>query len=178
VPAQPGGPSAIVIPLPEAESTVGAWRDRYDPSAQQGMPAHITLLYPFLPEDRLTANVVTRLTQLFARQPGFDVQLTGCARFPGGVLYVSPEPGHQLRALTAAITQNWPETPPYGGMFNEVVPHVTVAVQVEPDIADQIEQHLRPTLPIHATIREAWLYTPNASRWAPKHRLPLLAPQR
>ena len=167
VPAQPGGPCAIVIPVPEAEPAVGAWRECYDPSAGQGMPAHITLLYPFLPEDQLTPTVVTELARLFAEQPGFDIRLTGCARFPAGVLYLSPDPPRPLRALIAAITQRWPETPPYGGVFDEVVPHLTVAVQVKPDIADQIEHHLRPTLPIHATVQQVWLYAPDGSRWAP-----------
>ena len=41
--------SAPVILVPEAEAIVGRWRQRYDPSAAVGMPAHITLNYPFLP---------------------------------------------------------------------------------------------------------------------------------
>ena len=41
--------SALVILVPEAEPVVGRLRQRYDPSAAVGMPAHITLNYPFLP---------------------------------------------------------------------------------------------------------------------------------
>jgi hypothetical protein len=37
--------SALVVP--EAEPLVKPFRDRYDPSAAAGVPAHITLLYPF-----------------------------------------------------------------------------------------------------------------------------------
>ena len=40
---------SLVILVPEAESMVKAFRERYDPAAQAGMPAHITLLYPFVP---------------------------------------------------------------------------------------------------------------------------------
>ncbi|HEX9447459.1 MAG TPA: hypothetical protein VF920_05740 [Dongiaceae bacterium] len=42
----PAAQSALV---PEAEALVGALRARFDPSASQCVPAHVTLLYPFLP---------------------------------------------------------------------------------------------------------------------------------
>jgi hypothetical protein len=35
--------------VPAAEPVVSTWRERFDGSAAQGMPAHITALYPFLP---------------------------------------------------------------------------------------------------------------------------------
>ena len=43
------GRSAVVVPGPAVESAVSSWRDRLDRSAAQGMPAHITALYPFRP---------------------------------------------------------------------------------------------------------------------------------
>jgi hypothetical protein len=39
--------TALVILVPEAEALVKAFRERYDPSAAEGMPAHVTVLYPF-----------------------------------------------------------------------------------------------------------------------------------
>ena len=39
--------TALVILVPESESLVEAFRQRYDPVAAAGMPTHITLLYPF-----------------------------------------------------------------------------------------------------------------------------------
>jgi hypothetical protein len=39
--------STVAILVPEAEGLVRLFRNRYDPSAKAGMPAHITLLYPF-----------------------------------------------------------------------------------------------------------------------------------
>src|SRR6266511_3958127 len=111
VPAQPGGPTAIVIPVPAAEPAVRHWRDRHDPSARQDMPAHITVLYPFLPDAKITTEVTGRLLRLFAGQSAFDIVLAGCARFPGLVLYLDPQPALPFRALTAAITAAWPETP-------------------------------------------------------------------
>jgi len=176
MPAQPGGPTAIVVPVPEAESAVGRWRERHDPSARQGMPAHITVLYPFLPEVEITAEDADRLAQLFARQAAFDVTLVGCARFPAAVLYLDPRPAQPLRALTAAVATAWPRTPPYGGAFDDVVPHLTVAIDVDPATANQIQTHVNAQLPISAAVHEAWQYVPDGVRWVRRRRLPLRTP--
>ena len=48
--------SAFVVPVPEAEPWVKDLRERYDPIAAVGMPAHITVLFPFIPPDLLTDN--------------------------------------------------------------------------------------------------------------------------
>lgn len=37
---------------PFGEPLVGGFRERYDSSAAYGMPAHVTVLYPFLPWER------------------------------------------------------------------------------------------------------------------------------
>jgi hypothetical protein len=44
-----GNESAIIIPIPEAEPIVGPLRLQYDGAARLGVPAHITVLYPFYP---------------------------------------------------------------------------------------------------------------------------------
>jgi hypothetical protein len=41
--------SAVLLCVPEAEALVGTWRQQHDPSAARGVPAHVPLLYPFLP---------------------------------------------------------------------------------------------------------------------------------
>ena len=46
--------SAFVVLVPEAEPWVKDLRERYDPIAAVGMPAHITVLFPFIPPDLLT----------------------------------------------------------------------------------------------------------------------------
>ena len=44
--------TALVIAVPEAEPLVSDWRAQHDWSAQRGVPAHITLLYPFAPIEK------------------------------------------------------------------------------------------------------------------------------
>ena len=46
--------SALVVLVPAAEPCVGALRLRYDPVARLGMPAHVTLLHPFVDPREMT----------------------------------------------------------------------------------------------------------------------------
>ena len=85
------GTSAVVVPVPEAEPAVAGWRARCDPSAALGMPAHVTALFPFLDEARLTADVTGRLAAVCARAPVLDVELARFGRFPE-VLYLTQTP--------------------------------------------------------------------------------------
>ena len=39
--------TALIFPIPEAEPYVRDLRDRYDPAAADGVPAHITVLPPY-----------------------------------------------------------------------------------------------------------------------------------
>jgi hypothetical protein len=45
--AYDAGESAIIVPVPAVEPLVSQWRQRFDVSARHGVPAHITVLYPF-----------------------------------------------------------------------------------------------------------------------------------
>ena len=56
--------SALVILVPEAEALVGSFRDLHDAGAAVGVPAHITVLYPFKPPDEIDEAVLERLRHL------------------------------------------------------------------------------------------------------------------
>ena len=138
------------------------------------MPAHITALYPFLPEERLTGEVVERLRELCAAAPVLDVQFRRTARFPD-VVYLDPEPAAGLRDLTAAIAERWPDAPPYGGAFDEVIPHLTVAHGAGDEVLDNIEADVLARLPITTRLVEARLYVFDGGRWRPRAALPFRA---
>ena len=55
----PVGTSALVVTVPAAERAVGPWRLHYDPSAAAGMPAHVTVLFPWLAASAVDADVPT-----------------------------------------------------------------------------------------------------------------------
>ena len=59
--------SALVVLVPEAEAVARPFRDRYDASAAAGVPAHITLLYPFKAPDEIDDIALVKLRDCFAR---------------------------------------------------------------------------------------------------------------
>ena len=41
--------SAVLVPIPAAERVVSTHRSRLDGAAALGVPAHVTVLFPFVP---------------------------------------------------------------------------------------------------------------------------------
>ncbi|MFU8874001.1 2'-5' RNA ligase family protein [Micromonospora sp. SL4-19] len=166
------GQTAIVVAVPEAEPVVDRWRRRYDRSAPLGVPAHVTLLYPFLELSRIDGSVVEQLRSLFARQPAFKVTFPRCGRFPD-VLYLDPDPADTFRSLTAGIVEQWPEAPPYGGVHDLVVPHLTVAEGTDETTFALIEDDVAARLPVEAAATEARLLAFDGSQWVTRVRFAL-----
>jgi len=132
--------TALVITVPEAEPLVGPARSRYDLADRTGIPAHITILFPFGDRD-------DGLDELFARFPPFDFALTHVRRWPT-VLWLAPEPSEPFVGLTNAVAARYPEHPPYEGEHDVVIPHLTVGHHEEPP--RELDAELRRGLPIAA----------------------------
>src|SRR2546423_848115 len=106
------GESALVVLVPEAEAVAKPFRDQYDPSAAAGMPAHITLLYPFKAPDEVDDITLGKLRECFAQFEPIRFSLATIHRFLIEVLYLAPEPDEPFRQLTMSISNLFPETPP------------------------------------------------------------------
>ena len=160
--------SALVVLVPEAEPVVRPFRDKYDPSAVDGMPAHVTLLYPFLPPDEIGPTVLAELRTRFQRFSPFRFALGELRRFPG-VLYLAPEPGEPFRELTTAIWQGYPDYPPYGGRHPDIQPHLSVAMDDDERRIDAVaEAFARASvgeLPVRAAAQEIALMDNSSERW-------------
>jgi 2'-5' RNA ligase len=167
------GQTALLALVSEAEPLVGHWRHRFDSSASAGVPAHVTVLFPFLDIDRVTAAVVDELGTLIGARSPFAVRFEECRRFPD-VLYLAPAPDQPFRALTEEMAERWPEAPPYEGQFTEVVPHLTVAHGQPPEVFDEVEADLTGRLPLTATISSVSLLVSDGSRWRQHREFPLL----
>jgi 2'-5' RNA ligase len=162
--------SALVVPVPDAEPYVGDYRARHDPNVKCGLPAHITVLYPFLPASRLESGVLDALAATLARCAPFDFALSRVGHFDG-VHYLAPTPTAPFVALTTSVCERWPDHPPYRGIHAAIVPHMTVAQGPCPP---SFETDLAPVLPIGSRATEVWLLTrPAGSRWTLHSRFPL-----
>jgi hypothetical protein len=168
VPAESG----VIVPVQEAEPIVGDLRLRYDPQARNGVPAHITLLYPFAHPSRVT-NQVDALRKMFGVIPVFEFTLVDVRRFPA-TAYLHPEPSARFVELTELIARRWPEYPPYGGAFPTLIPHLTIADRVSTDVLEAVDRVVAPHLPIQCHATEAWLMcSDKRGVWQRSHVFPL-----
>lgn len=58
--------TAVIIPVGPAEAAVAAYRRRLDVAASWGVPAHVTVLYPFVPPADVDDDLINRLAAVFA----------------------------------------------------------------------------------------------------------------
>jgi hypothetical protein len=153
--------SALLIPVPELESVVRPRLARRTPEMvsddAEETHAHVTLLAPFAAREEITEGVLSELQSFFSDVTPFTFALTSVCAFPGGTVYLSPEPAAPFRALTHALFRRFPEFPPYGGAFDEIVPHLSIPLP-EGERLDQLRFVLAPRLPITAQAREATLF--------------------
>lgn len=163
--------AAVVALVPEVEILVRPFRARYDPSAAAGMPAHITINYPFTPRP-----IQDDLRELFLGYPSFEFMLSRVERWPD-VLYLAPEPNAPFVALIEHVARRFPESPPYGGRIPDVVPHLTVAhtqdVGILARVAEKFGRASIGRLPVTARLEELWLMDNREGHWRKRLRLPL-----
>src|SRR4051812_19796364 len=89
------GESAIIVPV-NVPVALARLRDRMDPSAADGVPAHVTLIYPFMPPGALSDDVRRTIERIIAAEPSFRVSFSTMARWPN-VVYLPPEPADPFR---------------------------------------------------------------------------------
>jgi 2'-5' RNA ligase len=163
--------TAFVLRIPEAEPAIARWRELHDPSAAEGMPAHVTLVYPFRAWNEIDAAAEEALAHLFGRAHPIELTFRATRRFPQ-VIWLAPEPPEPVVALVRALTLAFPDCLPYGGAHAETVPHMTCAhFPVEAGEVDmlRIERQMlaaaRPHLPIRARVETASLFRRESGRW-------------
>jgi len=162
--------SALLIAVPAAEPAVARYRFHLDRSAALGIPAHITVLYPFLPPDLIDPETRATLTRLIASVPGFRFVLDRTGWFSDQVLWLGPSDPAPFSALTELVAAAFPSCPPYGGAFAEVIPHLTIGEGAPRADLEAAETQVRRHLPIGAEATEVTLMTGPPPRSAPPGR--------
>jgi len=158
----------LTILVPEAEAFVRAFRAQYDSLAASKIPAHISVNHPFCPAAETESRLEEILSDLFSGIAPFKFTLTEVRRFPEA-LYLVPEPEERFRALIAAVAGHFPESPPYEGRFEDVIPHLTVAyledAQEIADMSDTLVAAAEEVLPITGEIASVQLIEKVGGRW-------------
>ena len=165
--------SAFIACVPEAEPYVGHLRERFDPSAKVGMPAHITVLYPFMSPDLIGTAVLERARAVVVATRTFAFTLARVSRVPGAV-YLAPEPSAPFIELTKRLVREFPEFPPYSGQYEGIVPHLTVAHGGRLEHS-RVETELLISLSagIACSCSELVLIENTSGRWQQMHVFPL-----
>jgi hypothetical protein len=142
--------TALIVPVPEAAGT-------YDPG--NGVPPHVTILFPFADAGVVDEDAVRELVSRF---PAFDFVLDRIEQFEEGTRWLHPEPSAPFVDLTEAVVERWPDHPPYEGAFDEPIPHLTITVE---DVS----------LPIACRAREVQLIEESEAdgRWSVRASFPL-----
>ncbi|MEU0407433.1 2'-5' RNA ligase family protein [Streptomyces griseorubiginosus] len=159
--------SILLVPVPEAATALRAWRGTSVHPG--GVPAHVTVMYPFLPAHTIDGLVEAELARITASVPPFSFRLTEVGRFPG-VLYLRPVPAEPFGELVDLVMRHWPAYQPYGGQYPEFIPHVTMA---EDETAHQDPERLKPLLPIACQARQVSLMTESVRGWHTRNCFPL-----
>ena len=163
--------SAVVVRVPVSGALERA-RRQWDWAAGVGVPAHVTILFPFLPVARLTPEVRRSLAAIAATHEPFEVRFARVGRFPS-VVYLAPEPSAPFASLTDAVVARFPEYPPYEGAYDVVIPHLTLVESVEAPL-DGIAEAAEPHLPFTRRVStiEVLVEGPDA-HWHSRWRIPL-----
>lgn len=148
-----GSRSALVVLVGEAEPAVGGLRHELDPVAQLGVPAHVTVLFPFMPSEEITHDVLLRLAGLFRTVSSFQHSFVRTEWFGGDVLWLASDADAVFRSLTGMVADAFPNYPPYEGQFDDVVPHLTIADRGPIDAMRAADRKVQPHLPIPAITR-------------------------
>jgi hypothetical protein len=173
----PASESAVLVPFPEAERVVSPHRTRLDGAAVLGVPAHVTVLYPFVPPSAITPSVVDALAGAVASVSVFGCDFGDTAWFGEDVLWLAPRPEAPFLALTRAVCAAFPGYLPYGGAYPDPTPHLTIGDRPAGGVAElrAAEAAVRPYLPIRAQVSRVWLMTgrPSPGSWRTLAELPL-----
>jgi 2'-5' RNA ligase len=167
--------SALIVRVPEAENALHRLRERYEPSAALGAPAHITILVPFVPPENITPQVLSAATAALTASRSFTFTLTEIGRWPE-TTYLLAQPAAPFIKMTESLAQAFPDYPPYGGRHSGVVPHLTIA-HGDANHAGEAEKELRAILarhgPITSNCRAVDLYENSSGHWRLAHAIPL-----
>jgi hypothetical protein len=163
-----GTESVLLVEVPAAEVTVGRHRENLDANASLGIPAHITVLSPFMAPQMISPLVLAELERVFASIRRFHFQLAATGWFGEEVLWLAPtEPAH-FGALTDGVYKAFPAFPPFGGQHDELIPHLTVGHGRPLNELRAAEKSIRPQLPIEADVTTVTLMTEQSAggQWA------------
>lgn len=172
---EPEEKSGLIIPVPHAEALVKRWREKLDPGCILGVPAHITVLFPFASprdfDDKMIANLETYFSQFEPFEFGFEA----LGWFDDKVVYLTPAPDDVFREITRGLVELFPMYLPYKGIHGESTPHLTIGDGAPLELLKEAAMNVTPQLPLTASADRVWLMAggTDPGSWTLRHEFSL-----
>ena len=119
-------PSAVIVRarLPAALERI---RMAAIADARDGVPAHLTMLHPFIEPDGLDRRVRRAIEAVARRHRPFGYRMASVERWPD-TTYIAVDPDEPFVRLQADLADAFPDYPIYGRSADFVfVPHISIA---------------------------------------------------
>ena len=157
--------AALIVPCPAAHVALGDQRPQLDRAAHVGVPAHLTVVYPFKADLDLEDH--RRLVDVFLSLRDFAVTGERTGWFDERVVFIELVDPTPVMELTEAVLAAFPAYPIYGGAFEEVVPHLTIGHDQSPDVLRAAERAVVDRLPFNQAVDHVEFWTGPALATAP-----------
>lgn len=169
--------AAVIVAIPAADPAVSAHRRALDAAAALGVPAHVTVIFPFAVPAALTRDDDDRLASAIRSVPRFECSFSSIGWFGQDCAWLRPDDDRPFRALTLAVWAAFPDHPPYGGAFDDLVPHLTIGERRLGTLQDlhRATTEVMSHLPISQHVSEVVLVagTEAVNSWSVVRRFPL-----
>ena len=170
--------SALLLVVAGAESAVSRHRAAHDRAARVGVPAHLTVAYPFKPAEHLDESDLDVLAAICRSTPAIDLSFSRTGWFGDEVLFLEPDDPAPLVSLVRRIEGAFPDHPMYGGAHDDLHPHLTVGHGAAVAALQQVEREVRAHLPLGDRSTELQLWqgpplTSEAPGWRSVRSFPL-----
>ena len=170
-------PSAVILRT-RLPAGLERLRGRSLSAGADSVPAHLTLLYPFIEPDGLDVSVRRRIVAIAADHAPFDYLLLAAARWPD-TIYVAVAPVEPFVKLQSDLAAAFPNYPIYGKQAGfAFVPHVTIAEGASSDDPSTLADAAWADLPRPARASALEVIAGDGGTWRLVWRLRLGRPVR
>jgi 2'-5' RNA ligase len=163
----------IIVPPRPVQSFAYPIREAHDAESFNRVPAHITLLYPFVPPDDVE-EAEKVLTKICKKSPKFELTLDRYGQFETA-LFLEPSEPQEIVDLFTTISEAFPDYPPYEGEHGVGFhPHLTLAQFDKPALAKKIK--LPPEPKFTFEVKQIHIYlgpTDDDTPFIPRSVIPL-----
>jgi 2'-5' RNA ligase superfamily protein len=168
----PLGQTALVVLVPEADPALALVAAQYPHLVRPGLPAHVTVLYPWIPASEIDSAALNRCASLAASVDPTKVSFSAVQVHPG-ILFLEPDQRHIVNRLSQRAQSCWPSLRPYGGKYPDSPPHVTLALgAMRNDEIEAIRTLVTSLLPMQSRFDALHVVAFDESGWNGRHRFP------